>query len=68
MRGEHLPIPDQFTAELRDLAKQLLNKNPTARPTPEQCLKAPFLRVRLLPMAKVWDLMPEKCIDASLSW
>ena len=68
MRGEHLPIPDQFTAELRDLAKQLLNKNPKARPTPEQCLKAPFLRVRLLPRAKVWALMSEQGFDAPLSW
>lgn len=31
MRGEHLPIPDTFTAELRDLAKQLLSKNPKVR-------------------------------------
>ena len=46
MRGEHLPIPDQFTAPLRDLAKQLLSKVPKLRPSAEQCLKMPLLKVR----------------------
>ncbi len=46
MRGEHLPIPQHYSADLRDLAKQLLSKNPKLRPSPEQCLKLGFLKVR----------------------
>lgn len=45
MRGEHLPIPDHFSSGLRDMAKQLLSKAPKSRPSTEQCLKAPLLKV-----------------------
>lgn len=46
LRGEHLPIPQQFSNELKDLVRQLLNKNPKLRPTCDQILKLPFLKVR----------------------
>lgn len=45
MRGEHLPIPDHFSSGLRDMAKQLLSKAPKSRPSTEQCLKTPLLKV-----------------------
>lgn len=45
MRGEHLPVPQQFSAELKDLVRQLLSKNPKLRPSCEQMLKMPFLKV-----------------------
>lgn len=45
MRGEHLPVPQQFSAELKDLVRQLLSKNPKLRPSCEQILKMPFLKV-----------------------
>ena len=45
LRGEHLPIPQQFSQELRDLVRQLLNKNPKLRPSAEQILKMPLLKV-----------------------
>lgn len=44
LRGEHLPIPQQFSQELRDLVRLLLNKNPKQRPSAEQVLKMPFLK------------------------
>jgi serine/threonine protein kinase len=47
LRGEHLPIPQQFSAELRDLIKQLLSRSPKSRPSCEQILKMPFLKVRM---------------------
>ncbi|GLC41306.1 Serine/threonine-protein kinase Nek3 [Pleodorina starrii] len=44
LRGEHLPIPQGFSQELKDLVRQLLCKNPKMRPAPEQILKMPFLK------------------------
>ncbi|KAF5831908.1 kinase-like domain-containing protein [Dunaliella salina] len=44
MRGQHLPISQQFSPELRDLTKQLLNKNPKQRPSPDALLKLPWLK------------------------
>ncbi|GLI61210.1 hypothetical protein VaNZ11_003502 [Volvox africanus] len=44
LRGEHLPIPQGFSQELKDLVRQLLCKNPKMRPSPEQILKMPFIK------------------------
>lgn len=44
LRGEHLPIPQQFSPELRDLVKQMLSKNPKMRPSTDQILRMPFMR------------------------
>ncbi|KXZ49455.1 hypothetical protein GPECTOR_21g681 [Gonium pectorale] len=44
LRGEHLPIPQGYSQELKDLVRQLLCKNPKMRPSPDQMLKMPFLK------------------------
>lgn len=46
LRGEHLPIPSAFSADLKDLVKRLLSKDPRARPAPDQILKMPMFKVR----------------------
>ncbi|KAJ9525218.1 hypothetical protein QJQ45_020750, partial [Haematococcus lacustris] len=44
MRGEHLPIPPQYSPELRELTKNLLARQPKQRPAPEAILKLPWLK------------------------
>ncbi|KAG2439901.1 hypothetical protein HYH02_010531 [Chlamydomonas schloesseri] len=44
LRGEHLPIPQGFSQELKDLVRQLLCKNPKMRPSAEQIMKMPFMK------------------------
>ncbi|MEW5304914.1 MAG: hypothetical protein WDW36_007491 [Sanguina aurantia] len=44
MRGEHLPVPTAYSADLRDLVKQLLSRAPRGRPTPEMILRMPLLK------------------------
>jgi len=50
------PIPDQYSPQLRELVKQLLSKDPSLRPSCRKIFRLPFIKERLMELAKLASL------------
>ena len=44
MRGNHAPLPESYSRDLRELVDGMLNRDPQLRPTAEQIKNRPFIR------------------------
>ena len=47
MQDEPEPIPDTYSAELRELISKLMTKNPAGRPSTAEILKMDYVRNRM---------------------